>query len=192
MRIDRMSRSAALVLAIVVAAIVPLARDVGAQTKYSIWDAGKRTQLSVNVGGLFFFEEETGAETSKGVAGGMALTYSLHERLSLYGLYDHGFPIDASGRHVDILNAAANLTVYPPTVGASNTRLFLGGGVVVFDPGDDVTEWRGYEGHITIARVFRDGWSLSGKYQHGIPFDDADERVNMAKIWLGHRLVGAK
>ena len=180
-------------ITVMLAALALLAAwPVAAQTKYSIWDAGKRAQVSLNAGALFFFEEETGAETSKGIAGGGALTYSLHERFSLYGLYDHVFPIDASGTHQDVIGGAANLLVYPLPGEASQTRLFIGGGVQRIDPGKDVPAWAGYEGHVTISRIFRDGWALGAKYEHIVPFEDNRRNVDMAKVWLGHRLAGAK
>lgn len=179
------------ILLVVAAAVMLLAPAADAQTKYSIWDVGKRTQLSVNLGGLFFFEEETGAESSKGISAAGALTYSLHDRFSIAGLYDHVFPIDASGRHEDILGGAANLRVYPLPGETSQTKLFLGANAVMFSPGAD-DQWSGYGGHLTIARVFRDGWSLSAKYQHVIPFEDGRRKVDMAKLALNHRLAGAK
>jgi hypothetical protein len=180
--------SAALTLALALLTVEPA---VAQPQTYSIWDAGKRTQLSVNAGSMFFFEEETGAETWKGVSAGGALTYSLHDRFSVAGMYDHGFPIDASTGHENLLRAMGNLKVYPPKGESSNTKLFIGGGAAFFNRGD-TDGWRGYEGHLTIARVFKDGWSLAGTYVHGRPFDDLDERVNMAKVVLGHRLLGAK
>ncbi len=178
------------VLPLIVGAMLFLVPAASAQT-YSIWDAGKRTQLSVNAGGMVFFEEETGTESWRGVSAGGALTYSLHDRFSVFGTYDHGFPIDASTGHENLLRGSANLKVYPPRGEASNTKLFIGAGAAFFQRGD-TDGWRGYEGHLTIARVFKDGWSLAATYVHGRPFDDLDERVNMAKVVLGHRLLGAK
>ena len=191
MQIRRASLAGAAIVLVLGALLALCVEPAFAQETFSIWDVGKRTQLSANVGGMVFYEEQTGVEGWRGISTGGALTYSLHERLSLFGVYDHGFPIDASSGHENVVRGAANLKVYPLPGESSPTRLLVGGGAAFFDRG--VTDgWRGYEGHVTIARVFRDGWSLSGSYLYGIPFDDLDPKVNMAKVWLGHRLVGSK
>ena len=180
------------ILATIVALLLCMAPMAGAQTAtYPVFDVAHRTQLSVNLGGMQFFEEQTGAEGWRGISAGGALTYSLHDRLSLFGLYDHGFPLNATDGHENILRAAANLKVFPAPGDKSATNLWIGGGGAFFNRG--VTEdWRGYEGHVTLARIFKDGWSLSGMYLYGITGDDADPKLNMAKVAVAHRLLGAK
>lgn len=187
MKIDRMGA----VLGLVLAAAIAIAGVTQAAEQYSIWNAAKRTQVSVNVGGVVFFEEETGGEGWKGASGGGALTYSLHERFAIFGLYDHGFPIDADRAHENVLRASSNLLVVPLPGETSAIRLQIGGGVARFDQG--LTDgWTGYEGHVTVSRILRDGWAASLSYLYGVPFDDLRPKVNMAKVALGHRLFGAK
>lgn len=187
MRQTRMMTAIALALACM-AAVVPRAAEA---QDYSVFDVGKRTQLSLNAGGTVLYEEQTGAEGWKGATAGGTLTYSLHKLFAVHGTYDHGFPIDATRGHVNMLSAFGNLRVLPKLGETSDTHLFVGGGILDFDQGS-TPNWQGYEGHLIANHQFKDGWGVFLKYTHGESFDDGVAPLNILKFGGQRKLFGWK
>ncbi|HKQ59269.1 MAG TPA: hypothetical protein VJY35_15510 [Candidatus Eisenbacteria bacterium] len=178
-------------LASAVALAIACAAPAFPQT-YSVFDAGKRTQVAVHVGALTIAEQETGSPEWSGVEAGGAIVYSLHKQFSLVGTYDHGFPITSDRDHRNYLRAVGNLKVYPPPTERSATNLFIGGGYMVIDRAAGAESWQGGLGQVVVSHLFADGWGVYGSYIHGFARDELEADVNVAKLGLQHRLFGAR
>jgi hypothetical protein len=157
----------------------------------SVFDVKNRTQVAVDVGAMQFAEQETGLEVWRGASAGGALIYSLHQRLSLVGRYDHGFPVDGIRDHRNVMQAFGNLKIYPLPGEDSAVSMSLGAGGLWIDPNDD-DRWSGLAGRLNVSRIFRDGWAVLGTYAHGFQEKNDRPKINMLKVALQHRLAGAK
>jgi hypothetical protein len=158
-----------------------------AQDGVPILAVGKRVQATVQAGGMIFSDVGTETPNWRGVDLGGAVTYSLHQRLSAYGLYNHGFPLNSDG-HRNAIRAALNLKVYPgPSAPSSPNAVAIGvGGMWLGE--DSVHDWRGYEAHLVVSRKVAPAWALYGMYSHGFAEVDGKVDIDFGRVGLARRL----
>jgi hypothetical protein len=154
----------------------------------ALGDVGKRLTLSANGSGMWL-AEQGGASTWRGADLGGAVTLNLHQMLSVYVAYDHGFPFKGESGHLNFMRAMANLRVYPQIYTESKQRLFIGFGHSWWGA-EDVTEAKSYEAQIVGTHELASRVYLFAMYSHGFAVDaDAAPGRNFAKVGLNLKIA---
>lgn len=86
-----------------------------------------RTQFSGNVGYLWVTPNSS-AQTWQGPDVGAVLTVSLHQQFSVYGSYEHGFPMGGSSGQQNIVRIAGSYKAWPPLGVENANAVFVSAG----------------------------------------------------------------
>lgn len=182
----RATISAALFAALLGTAALLIASAASAQTLY---DVGARAKLSVNASGMWF-APMGGEDNWQGVDVGGAVTYNLHEKLSVFGAYDHGFPANTEDGHKNFARAMASLKVYPSDRWSeSKNMVFLGCGRGWFG-NDDVKAVGTWEAQVVASHKLTERLFLFGSYAHSFAVNpDVNADMDFCKAGLNFRLA---
>ena len=156
---------------ILLAVLLLLAVPALAQDKTSVWDWSHRTQLSLNGGWLGFKPYGSDVQAWQGADVAFSAAYSLHERVSAYAVFEHGFPVNSEDGHRNIARLGANFRAYPaPGVVGDRYGLFLGAGPGWFG-GNSVKDNEGFEAHVTGTASLSPRINLAAMYAHSFAND---------------------
>jgi opacity protein-like surface antigen len=117
----------------------------------------------------------TGDDWSGASLGG-TVVYNLHQQFSVFGGYDHGFPVNDVDRSLDFWRAVGNVRVHP------NAGIGFGYGWF----GEDV------EGGLTqlvVSKIVLPRLSVGGLYAHVFSAGEIDD-FEYAKVYLNYHLFG--
>lgn len=149
-----------------------LAGPAHAQDAVSLLDVTHRAHVTVNAGAMFLTE---GADWSGASAGGTVL-YNLHPKLSLFGGYDHGFPVNDVDAHLNLFRAIASVRIHP--------NAFVGFGYAWFGNGIE-----GGVTHLLVTKQVMPHLALAGVYAHVFARGDLED-FEYARVYLNYHLLG--
>lgn len=158
-----------LVLLILLLALGPAM--AAAQTT-PILDIDDRTHISAN-GGAFILT--TNSQWSGASLGG-ALTYNLHQKFSVFGAYDHGFPVNDVDAHLNVWRAVGSLRVHPNAI--------VGFGYAWFS-----REVQGGLAQFVVTRELAPRLSVAGAYAHVFSREELAD-FEYFKVCLNYHLLG--
>jgi len=151
-------------------ALLALCATVGrawAGERYPVTDWRHRTAVGASGGYVSFTSGPGRLEEWRGLDAAGALTYSAHDRLALYGIYSHGWPLGPADGDLATVRAGANLSLYPAPGSSSPLGLVAGaGGMWLGRASPD--EWRGYDAHVVVTAALGPHLGAFLTYVHGI------------------------
>lgn len=133
---------------------------------------GERFHLMAQGGTIFL---TTGDDWSGASLGGTAV-YNLHQRLSVFGGYDHGFPVNDVDRSLDFWRVVGNVRIH------SNAGVGFGYGWF----GDDL---KGGLTQLVVSKLVMPRLSIAGLYAHVFSDGETDD-FEYGKVYLNYHLIG--
>lgn len=143
-----------------------------ASAQVPITDVAQRLHVQASGGAMVL---TTGEDWSGASLGGTVL-YNLHQQFSVFGGYDHGFPINDVDEPLDLWRAVGSVRVHP--------NVFVGFGYAWFE--------KGIEGGLTqlvVTKQIAPRVALGGLYAHVFARDQLDD-FEYARVYLNYHLLG--
>lgn len=137
-----------------------------------LWDVASKTQFSASTGYLWFTPTGIGQSNWQGASTGGAITLNLHRRFSVYGAFDHGFPLAESDGHFNIVRAMGSLKLYPLEGAKSDNAIFLGAGRGWFGK-TSVKQIKSTEVQVVASHLVNPHVALFGLYSHSFADEPA-------------------
>jgi len=159
-----------LICALVIA--LTFAPIVRAQTPVPITDIAQRGHITANAGAMVL---TTGQDWSGASIGGTAL-YNLHPKLSAFVGYDHGIPVNAVDRPLNLWRAIGSIRVHP--------NAFAGFGYAWFDKHTD-----GAVAQLLLYKPVMKRLDVSGVYAH-IFSNGTVEDFEYVRVFVNYHLLG--
>lgn len=144
-----------------------------AQIGVPLTAVSERAHATANAGA---FVLTTGEDWSGASLGG-TLLYNLHPKLSVFGAYDHGFPVNDLDDPLNVWRAMASARIHPSA--------FVGFGYAWF--GDEVD---GGLVQLTIYKPVMRRLDLAGSYSHVFPRGLEVADFEYVKVGLNYHLLG--
>jgi len=160
---------AATAAAVTAAALLLLAPHAYAQTKPSTAD---RMHVTVNGGAMVITTEPNWSGASLGAGIG----YNLHPALTVFGGYDHGFPVKRDESHLNLYRVVGNLHVLPDA--------FVGFGYAWFDRHTD-----GALAQLALTRQVMRRVEVAGMYAHVMSRSAAPD-FEYVRVCVNYHLIG--
>lgn len=132
----------------------------------------ERFHVTANGGAMYF----TQGEDWSGASLGAGIGYNLHEKFSVFGGYDHGFPINDVDEQLDLWRAVGSVQVHED--------VFLGFGYATF--GKDI---EGGLAQLTVSKQVAHRLAVGGLYAHVFARDELDD-FEYARVFLAYHLLG--
>jgi len=135
-------------------------------------DAGQRAHVTVNAGGMFL---TTGADWSGASLGGTVL-YNLHPQFSIFGGYDHGFPINDVDKDLNLYRLVGSLRVHP--------NAFVGFGYAWFGEGIE-----GGLAQLLVTKQVTHRVAVGAMYAHVFSRAELDD-FEYTRVYVNYHLLG--
>lgn len=161
-----------LLCALALALLLSVPIVVQAQTAVPLGSVSERTHVTANGGAMLLTQ---GTDWSGASLGGTVL-YNLHQKFSVFGGYDHGFPVNSVDEDLDFVRAVGSLRVHD--------NAFVGFGYGWF--GNEV------EGGLTqliVTKQVMPRVALSGLYARVFSSGALDD-FDYARVYVNYHLIG--
>ena len=173
-----------LMLLAVAAVAGPLTpHPVYAAEPFPVSDVAHRLSYSLATGYLGFSFGDGALANWRGVDFTPAITYNPHQSAAVFLALDQGFGVRPGDGNLTAVKLAANLFAYPPTSIESKLGLTVGAGVMWIGKAR-VSEWQGFEGHITVDAPINDWLGAYASYGHGVSFSSDRADLDYVKAGL--------
>jgi hypothetical protein len=149
-----------------------LAGSAAAQTAVPITDVAQRANLKVSGGALVY----TAGENWSGPCLGAALNYNLHAKLSVFGAYDHGFPLNDLDGEKNFGRVVGSMRVHPSA--------FVGFGYGWFGPA-----LQGGLAQFLVYKPLMKRLDVAGTYAHVFTKGTQDD-FEYFRVFLNYNVLG--